>query len=202
MCVQGQAHASQDMSGAVLLSQPSPAGLFSREQSFLIHSVLSKQLLCWASNTRTHTLRLRENWERKTAWHRERVPGRARTECSRTGAPWLPSEQKMDQEDALSKNTALGTLTLQTAVCRMASKPPSGASRLPEMRSLRSSRLKSLMLLVRRMTFLKENGESALGQGSRSLGEMEQGSRVSRSQRMLGARRGNVGRVPQGESWS
>lgn len=79
------------------------------------------------------------------------------------------------QEDPLIKNTALATLTLQTAVCRMASKPPSGASRLPEMRSLLSSWLKLLMLLVRRMTFLKENGESALGQGSRSLGEMEPG---------------------------
>lgn len=62
-------------------------------------------------------------------------------------------------------------LTLHTAVCRMASKPPSGASRLPEMRSFLSSSLKWLMLLVRRMTFLKEKGESALFQGSRSLGE-------------------------------
>lgn len=33
-------------------------------------------------------------------------------------------------------------LTLHTAVCRMASKPPSGASRLPEMRSFLSSWLK------------------------------------------------------------
>lgn len=39
------------------------------------------------------------------------------------------------------------------------------------MRSFLSSLLKSLMLLVRRMTFLKEKGESALFQGSRSLGE-------------------------------
>lgn len=71
---------------------------------------------------------------------------------------------------------ALATITLQTAVCRMASKPPSGASRLPEMRSFLSSLLKLLMSLVRRMTFLKEKGESALFQGSRSLGERgEQG---------------------------
>lgn len=107
----------------------------------------------------------------------------------------------MDQEDPLTTNTALATLTLHTAVCRMASKPPSGASRLPEMRSLLSSRLKSPMLLVRRMTFLKENGESALCQGSRSLGEREQALVWGRSQGMLGARRGNVGRVPQGKSW-
>lgn len=54
------------------------------------------------------------------------------------------------------------------------------------MRSLLSSWLKWLMLLVRRMTFLKENGESALCQGSRSLGEMEPRSRVEQEPREAG----------------
>lgn len=85
-----------------------------------------------------------------------------------------------------SKTQPLATLTLQTAVCRMASKPPSGASRFPEIRSLLSSWLKWLMLLVRRMTFLKENGESALCQGSRSLGEMEPGAGVGQEPRGAG----------------
>lgn len=74
-------------------------------------------------------------------------------------------------------------LTVHTAVCRMASKPPSGASRLPETRSPCSFLRNSSTSSVRLMTFLKEKGASLLGQGSFSLGrggrERErQGSRL------------------------
>lgn len=76
---------------------------------------------------------------------------------------------------SIERSQTLPGPTLQTAVWRMASKPPSGASRLPEIRSFSSSWLKWSMLLVRRMTFLKEKGGSASFQGSRSLvGEREQ----------------------------
>lgn len=61
-------------------------------------------------------------------------------------------------------------LTVHTAVCRMASKPPSGASRLPETRSPCSFLRNSSTSSVRLMTFLKEKGASLLGQGSFSLG--------------------------------
>ena len=61
-------------------------------------------------------------------------------------------------------------LTVHTAVCRMASKPPSGASRLPEIRSPFSLFRNSSTSSVRLMTFLKEKGASLLGQGSFSLG--------------------------------
>lgn len=61
-------------------------------------------------------------------------------------------------------------LTVHTAVCRMASKPPSGASRLPEMRSPCSLSQNSSTFSVKLITFLKENGGSLLGQGSFSLG--------------------------------
>lgn len=61
-------------------------------------------------------------------------------------------------------------LTVHTAVCRMASKPPSGASRLPETRSPCSLFRNSFTSSVRLMTFLKEKGGSLLGQGSFSLG--------------------------------
>lgn len=64
---------------------------------------------------------------------------------------------------------SLWTLTVHTAVCRMASKPPSGASRLPEIRSPCSLSKNSSTLSVKLMTFLKENGGSLLGQGSFSL---------------------------------
>ena len=73
-------------------------------------------------------------------------------------------------------------LTVHTAVCRMASKPPSGASRLPEMRSPFSLFRNSSTSSVRLMTFLKEKGGSLLGQGSFSLGRWEgerQGERKS-----------------------
>lgn len=71
------------------------------------------------------------------------------------------------------------------------------------MRSLLSSWLKLLMLLVRRMTFLKENGESALGQGSRSLGGMEPGVLCGAGAKgCWGARGGSVGRARQGKPWS
>jgi hypothetical protein len=68
-------------------------------------------------------------------------------------------------------------LTVHTAVCRMASKPPSGASRLPEMRSPCSLFQNSSTFSVKLITFLKENGGSLLGQGSFSLGRG--GNRVS-----------------------
>lgn len=67
---------------------------------------------------------------------------------------------------------ALLARTVHTAVCRMASKPPSGASRLPEIRSPCSLSLNSSTSSVRLMTFLKEKGGSLLGQGSFSLGEV------------------------------
>lgn len=65
------------------------------------------------------------------------------------------------------------TLTVHTAVCRMASKPPSGASRLPDIRSPCSLSRNSSTLSVKLMTFLKENGGSLLGQGSFSLDKVE-----------------------------
>ena len=71
---------------------------------------------------------------------------------------------------------------MHTAVCRMASKPPSGASRLPEMRSPFSLFRNSSTSSVRLMTFLKEKGGSLLGQGSFSLARWEgecQGERKS-----------------------
>lgn len=43
--------------------------------------------------------------------------------------------------------------TLQTAACKMASNPPSGASRLPDIFSSLSSLVKKLTLLVSVMTF-------------------------------------------------
>lgn len=51
----------------------------------------------------------------------------------------------------------------------MASKPPSGASRFPEILSFWSSWVNSLTLLVNLMTFLKANGGSLLGHGCLSL---------------------------------
>lgn len=59
--------------------------------------------------------------------------------------------------------------TWQTAVCKMASKPPSGASRLPDMRSRWSFCLKELVSLVRVMTLRNENGGSLLVHGSANL---------------------------------
>lgn len=70
------------------------------------------------------------------------------------------------------------------------------------MRSLCSSRLKSLMLLVRRMTFLKENGESALGQGSRSLGEREPGLWCGAGAKGCWGQGEEMWESPSGESWS
>lgn len=67
------------------------------------------------------------------------------------------------------------------------------------MRSFLSSLLKWLMLLVRRMTFLKEKGESALFQGSRSLGEKR--SRVfagCRSKGMPACKERKHGESPRG----
>lgn len=64
----------------------------------------------------------------------------------------------------------------------MASKPPSGASKLPEMRSPFSLFRNSSTSSVRLMTFLKEKGGSLLGQGSFSLARWEgecQGERKS-----------------------
>lgn len=61
-------------------------------------------------------------------------------------------------------------LTVHTAACRMASKPPSGASRLPEILSFSSLFRNSAKFSVRLMTFLKEKGGSLLGHGSFSLG--------------------------------
>ncbi len=51
----------------------------------------------------------------------------------------------------------------------MASKPPSGASRLPDIFSFWSSLLKKSKLLVSLMTFRKENGGSLSGHGCLSL---------------------------------
>lgn len=62
-------------------------------------------------------------------------------------------------------------LTPQTAACSMASNPPSGASKLPDILSFWSSLLKKSRLLVSLMTFLKENGGSLLGHGWASLRE-------------------------------
>lgn len=59
--------------------------------------------------------------------------------------------------------------TLQTAACNMASNPPSGASRLPDIFSAWSSFVKKFTSSVSLMTFWKENGGSLLGHGSRSL---------------------------------
>ena len=67
-------------------------------------------------------------------------------------------------------------LTVHTAVCRMASKPPSGASRLPEIRSSCSLFRNSSTSWVSLMTFLKEKGGSLLGQGSFSLGRGRRGT--------------------------
>lgn len=60
-------------------------------------------------------------------------------------------------------------LTPQTAACNMASKPPSGASRLPDILSFWSSSVKKFKSLVSLMTFWKENGGSLLGHGWESL---------------------------------
>lgn len=51
----------------------------------------------------------------------------------------------------------------------MASKPPSGASKLPDIFSLWSLPLKNFKSLVSLMTFWKENGASLSGHGSLSL---------------------------------
>lgn len=74
-------------------------------------------------------------------------------------------------------------LTVHTATCRMASKPPSGASRLPEIRSPSSLFRNSSKFSVRLMTFLKEKGGSLLGQGSFSLGRGGGGEKQSQGRR-------------------
>lgn len=53
----------------------------------------------------------------------------------------------------------------------MASNPPSGASRLPEIRSFFSFSVNRVMLLVRGIVFWKEKGGSLSGHGCFSLGE-------------------------------
>lgn len=55
----------------------------------------------------------------------------------------------------------------------MASNPPSGASRLPDILSFCRICLKVVMLLVRVMTCLKEKGESLFVHGSFSLRERQ-----------------------------
>lgn len=91
-----------------------------------------------------------------TAWHQSRLTG---SSClCREAQPW-------------SRRAGLSpALTVHTATCRMASKPPSGASRLPEIRSPSSLFRNSSKFSVRLITFLKEKGGSLLGQGSFSLG--------------------------------
>lgn len=59
--------------------------------------------------------------------------------------------------------------TVHTAACRMASNPPSGASRFPDILSFWSSEVKTFRLLVSLMTFSKEKGGSLLGHGCLSL---------------------------------
>lgn len=65
-------------------------------------------------------------------------------------------------------------LTPQTAACNMASKPPSGASRLPEIVSSLSLLLKKSKSFVSLMTFWKENGGSLSGHGLLSLSRLKE----------------------------
>lgn len=75
----------------------------------------------------------------------------------------------------LSRLWSIFLLTRQTAACSIASKPPSGASRLPDILSFWSLLVKSLNSLVSLITFWKENGGSLLGQGWLSLRGLEGG---------------------------
>lgn len=62
----------------------------------------------------------------------------------------------------------------------MASNPPSGASRLPDILSFCRICLKVLMLLVRLMTCWKENGGSLFGHGSCNLTDRQVGRKRDR----------------------